>query len=118
MAFQHDALEHRASAQASVRNYLKRTEHTLEFRPEERLGLVSGRIHRYIKKAFHCLALGNASRKFEREFYVELHCTDDDRELMARRKLRCKASRMAEIDRSVSRVGTAVQEASVNRSHE
>jgi hypothetical protein len=106
------------SAQASVRNHLKRTGHSLEFRPEERLEHVSGRIPRWIKKAFHSLALGNASRKFELEFDVELHGTDDDRELMAQNKLRREASRMVEIDRSVSRVGAAVHKASVDRSCE
>jgi hypothetical protein len=80
--------------------------------------MLSGHIRRWIKKAFHCLALGNASRKFEREFDVELHGTDDDRELMARSKLRPEASGMVEIDRSVSRFGAAVREASVNRSRE
>jgi hypothetical protein len=68
MALQHDALERRASTQASVRNYLKCTGYSLEFRPEERLGLVSGRIRHWVKKAFHCLMLGNASRKFEHNF--------------------------------------------------
>jgi len=90
MALQHDALERRASARMSVRNQLKRTGHSLEFRPEERIGLVSGRIRRWIKKAFHCLKLGNASHKFEREFDVELHGMDDDGELMARRNARRK----------------------------
>jgi hypothetical protein len=79
MALQHDVLEHRASARVSVRNHLKRTGHSLEFHPEEHLGLVSGRIRCWIKKAFHCLVLGNASHKFEREFDIELHGTDDDR---------------------------------------
>jgi hypothetical protein len=88
------------------------------YRTEGYLGLVSGRIRCWIKKAFHCLALENASHKFEREYDVELHGTDDDRELMARHKLRHEVSRMVEIDRSVSRVGVAVHEASVNRSHE
>jgi hypothetical protein len=118
MALQHDALECRASARASVHDHLKRTRYFLEFRPEEHLGLVRGRIHRWIKKAFHCLALGNASHKFEREFDIELHGTDDDCELMARCKLRREALGMAEIDRSVSRVGEAVHDISVNRSHE
>ena len=77
MALQHDALERHASARMLVRNQLKRTGHSLEFHPEERIGLVSSRIHHWIKKALHCLALGNASRKFEREFNVELHGTDD-----------------------------------------
>jgi hypothetical protein len=79
----HDALEHRVSARASVRNYLKRTRHSVEFRMEEHLGLIRGRIHRWIVKAFDCLALRNARCKFEREFDVELHGMDDDRELMA-----------------------------------
>jgi hypothetical protein len=70
MVLQCDALERHASARASIRNHLKQIEHSLEFRPEERLRLVSGRIHHWIKKAFHCLSLGNASRKFEREFDV------------------------------------------------
>jgi len=118
MALQHDAMERRASAQASVRNHLKRTGHSLEFRPEERFRLVSCRIRHWIKKAFHCLALGDASRKFEREFDVELHGTDDDRELIARYIARREALGMAEIDHSVSRVRAAVHEASVNRSRE
>ena len=46
MALQHDALECHASAQAAVHNHLKRTGYSLEFRPEERLGLVRCRIHR------------------------------------------------------------------------
>ena len=118
MALQHDALEHRASARASVRHHLKRTGYSLEFHPEEHLGLVSGRIRRWIKKAFNLLALGNASRKFEREFDVELHSTDDNHELMARYTARREASGMAEIDCLVSRVRAAVHEASVNRSRE
>jgi hypothetical protein len=97
---------------------LKHIGHSLEFRCEEHLGLVSGRIYCWIKKVFHCLTLGNASCKFEREFDVELHSMDDDRELMARRKLRCEASGMTKIDLLVSRVGAVVDEASVNRSHE
>jgi hypothetical protein len=88
MALQHDALEHRASARASVRNHLKRTGHFLEFCPEERLGLVSSRICCWIKKAFHCLTLGNASRKSKREFDIELYGMDDNRELMGQCKLR------------------------------
>ena len=39
--------------QAAVRNQLERTGHSLEFHPAERVGLVSGRIRRLIKKAFH-----------------------------------------------------------------
>ena len=84
MPLQHDAFERRASAWAAVCNQLKCTGHSLEFHPEECVGLVSGHIRRWIKKAFHCLKLGNASHKFECEFDVELHGTDDDRKLMAR----------------------------------
>jgi hypothetical protein len=83
MAFQHDALESYASAQALVCNHLKRTKHSLEFRTEERLGVVKGRIHRWIVKAFDCLVLRNARSRFEREFDVRLHGTDDYHELMA-----------------------------------
>jgi hypothetical protein len=115
MALQHDAVERRASARASVRNHLKCIGHSLEFRSEERLGLVSGRICCWIKQAFDCLTLCNARRKVERELDVELHGTDDDRKLMAQRNAWREASRMAEIDRLVSRVRKAVQEASANR---
>jgi hypothetical protein len=115
---QHDALERRASARASVRNHLKCTRHSLEIYTEECFGLVRGRIRRWIKKVVDCLALRNARRKFEREFDVELHGTDDDHELMARLNARCEASGMAEIDCPVSRVCEAIHEASVNRSHE
>ena len=80
---QHDAFERRAVAQAAVCNQLERTGHSLEFHPAERVGLISGRIRRLIKKAFHIFSLGKESRKFYREFNVELHGTDDDRELMA-----------------------------------
>ena len=41
MPLQHDAFERRTSARAAVRNQLKRTRHSLEFRPEELVGLVS-----------------------------------------------------------------------------
>ena len=97
---------------------MKRTGHSLEFRPEERIRLVSGRIRRWIKKSFYCLALGNASGKLEREFDVELYAMDDDRELMARRNARREASGIASIDRSVSRVREVIRMASVNRSRE
>ena len=53
MSLQYDAFERRASARAAVRNQLKRTGHSLEFRPEDRVSLVSGRIRRWIKKAFY-----------------------------------------------------------------
>jgi hypothetical protein len=97
---------------------LKCTGYSLEFCPEERLGCVSVRIRRWIKKAFHYLTLENASHKFNHKFDVESHGTDDDREVMAQLKLRREASGMAEIDRSMLRVGTAVHEASINRSCE
>ena len=84
MSLQHDAFERRASARAAVRNQLKRNGHSLEFRPEERVGLVSGRIRRWIKEAFYYFTISKADRKFQREFNVEFHGTDDDCELMAR----------------------------------
>jgi hypothetical protein len=77
-------LKRRAFARVAVRNHLRRTGHSLEYSPEVHLGLVNGRIRSWIKKAFDSLAL--ARRKVERELDVELHGTDDDRELMARRK--------------------------------
>ena len=77
MPLQHDAFERRAAAWAAVRNQLKRIGHSLEFHPAERVGLISGHIRRWIKKAFHILSLGKESRKFQREFNVELHGTDD-----------------------------------------
>ena len=83
MPLQHDAFERRASARTAVRNQLKHTRYSLEFRPKEHVGLVSGRIRRWIKKAFHIFSLGKESPKFHREFNIELHGTDDDRELMA-----------------------------------
>ena len=58
MSLQYDAFERRASARAVVRNQLKRTGPSLEFHPAERVGLVSGPIHRWIKKAFHVFSLG------------------------------------------------------------
>ena len=83
MPLQHDAFEQRASARAAVRNQLKRTGHSLEFLPEERVGLVSGRIRRWIKKAIYYFTISKADHKFQREFSIELHGTDDDCELMA-----------------------------------
>ena len=71
MPLQHDAFERRAAAQAAVHNQLEHTGHSLEFHPVERVGLVSGRIRRLIKKAFHIFSLGKESRKFYREFNVE-----------------------------------------------
>ena len=117
MPLQHDAFERRASARAAVRNQLKRIGHSLEFRPEDRVGLVSGRMRPWIKEAFYYFTISKADRKFQREFNVELHGTDDDRELMARYNIRCEASGMVEYDRS-TRLREAVHEALVNRSHE
>ena len=117
MPLQHDTFEHRASARAAVCNQLKRTRHSLEFRPEERVGLVSGRIRRWIKKVFYYFTISKADRKFQHEFNVELHGTNDDRELMARYNIRCEASGMVEYDRS-TRLRETVQEALVNKAPE
>ena len=68
-------------------------------------------------KAFYIFSLGKESRKFCREFNVELHGTDDDRELMALYNARREESGLAEYDRSVSRLREAVHEALVQRSH-
>ena len=73
---------------------------------------------RLIKKAFYIFSLGKESRKFCREFNVELHGTDDDRELMARYNARREESGLAEYDCSVSRLREAVHEALVQRSHD
>ena len=118
MPLHHDAFERRVSARAAVHNQLKCTKHSLEFCPEERVGLVSGRIHHLIKKAFYIFSLGKESRKFCREFNVELHGTDDDRELMALYNARREESGRAKYDRSVSRLSEAVHEALVQRSHD
>ena len=117
MSLQHDAFERRAVTRAAVCNQLERTGHSLEFHPAERVGLVSGRIRHLIKKDFHIFSIGKESRKFYREFNVELHGTDDDYELMARYNARREESGLAEYDRSVSRLREAVHEASVKRSH-
>ena len=118
MALQHNAFERRVSARASVRNQLNRTRHSLEFRPEERLGLVSGCICHWIKKVFHCFAVAKESHKFHVAFDVELHGTDDDHELIARYNARCEALGMMEYDHSVLRLREAVHRAFVNRSRE
>ena len=118
MPLQHDAFKHPAAARAAVRNQLERTGHSLEFHPAERVGLVSGRIRHLIKKDFHIFSLGKESRKFYREFNIELHDTNDDHELMAQYNARCEASGLAEYDRSVSRLREAVHEALVQRSHD
>jgi len=77
------------------------------------------RIRRWVKRAFQCFELGRENRKFQREFNVELHGTNDDRELMARYNARREASGIAEFDRNVERLHEAVHEASVNNwSHE
>ena len=62
MPLQHDAFERRAFARAAICNQLKRTGHFLEFRPEERVGLVSGCICRWIKKAFYYFTISKADR--------------------------------------------------------
>jgi len=53
MPLQHDAFERSASARAAVRNQLMGTGHSLESRPEEHVGLVSIRTHRWYRK-FQC----------------------------------------------------------------
>ena len=111
-------LERRASARAAVRNQMEPTGHSLEFRPKERVGLLRCRIHCWVKRAFQCFELGRENRKFQREFNVELHGTDDDRELMARYNARRETSGLAEFDRNVERLREAVHEALVNRSRE
>ena len=118
MSLQHDTFERRAAARAAVRNQLECTGHSLEFHLAERVGLVSGRIRRQIKKAFHIFSLGKESHKFHCEFNVELHGTYDNRELMARYNARREASGMVEYDRSVSRLRETVHEALVKRSHD
>ena len=87
---------------------------SLEFRPEKRVGLLRCRIRRWVKRAFQCFELGRENYKFQREFNVELHGTDDDRELMARYNARREASGLTEFDRNVERLREAVHEASVN----
>ena len=83
MPLQYDAFELHASTRAAVRNQLKRTGNSFEFRLEERVGLVSVPIRSRIKKAFYYFTISKADHKFQREFSIELHGTDDDCELMA-----------------------------------
>ena len=64
MPLQYDAFERRAFTRAVVRNQLKRTGHSLECRPEERVSLVSGRIRRWIKKGFYYFTISKADCKF------------------------------------------------------
>ena len=111
-------LERRASARAAVRNQMEATGHSLEFRPEEHVGLIRSRIHRLIKKAFQCFKFQKVNRRLEREFPVKLYGTEDHRELMARYNARREASGLAEFDRNVSRLPEAVHESLVPRSHE
>jgi hypothetical protein len=117
MSLQHDDFEHHAAAWVAVHNQLKCTGHSLLFHPKERVGLVSGHIHHWIKKFFHIFSLGKESCKFYPEFNVELHGTDDDRELMARYNARREVLGMVEYDSSVSRLREVVHEALVKRSH-
>ena len=118
MPLQYYAFELRASTRAAVRNQLKRTGHSFEFRLEERVGLVSVHIRRRIKKAFYYFTISNADHKFHPEFNIELHGTDDDRELMARYNARREESGLAEFDRNVSRLREAVKKTLVDRSPE
>ena len=105
-----------ASAPVAVRNILKRTGHSLEFRLEERVGLVNSRIHHWIKKAFHYFSLAKEGHKIHHEFNVELHGTDDDRELMSQYNARREESNMAEYDHSMSRLREVVHEVLVRKS--
>ena len=63
-------------------------------------------------------SLGKESCKFCCEFNVELHGTDNDRELMALYNARRDESGLAEYDRSMSRLREAVHEALVQRFHD
>ena len=112
------ALDRCTSARASVHNHVDRTGHSIEFRPEELVGLLRGRIHRLVKRAFQCFELGKTNHKFQREFNVELHGMNDNRELMARYNARREAPGLAEFDGNVSRLREAVHESLVNRSRE
>lgn len=114
MVLQHDALERRASARMVVRATLTRAGHSLDYRPSERLGLVSGRVRRWIKKAYEKLSL--CVRNVESD--VEMYGTPEDRALMARYNARREESGLAEIDHSVARVRAAVHEATIKRSQE
>ena len=118
MTLQHDAFKRRASARAEVCNQLKHTGHSLEFRPKERADLVGSRIRRSIKKAFYIFTISKGDHKFQREFNVELHSTDDDRELMARYNARREESGLAEFDRNILRLREAVKKTLVDRSPE
>ena len=50
-------LERRAPARAAVRNQMEPTGHSLEFRPEERVGLLRCRIRRWLREHFNALNL-------------------------------------------------------------
>ena len=118
MPLQHDAFERRASAWAAVRNQLKRTGHSLEFRPEDRVGLLSGHIRCWIKKAFYYFTISNADHKFQPEFNIELHGMDDDRELMVRYNARREELELAEFNHNVLRLREVVKKTLVDRSPE
>ena len=115
MTLQHDAFKRCASTQAVLCNQLKRTRHSLEFRPEECVDLVSSRIGSSIKKAFYIFTISKADHKFQREFNVELHGTDDDHELMARYNARCEESGLVKFDRNMSKLREAVKKSLVDR---
>ena len=67
---------------------------------------------------FYIFTISKADHKFQREFNVELHGTDDDRELIARYNARCEASGLTEFDCNMSRLREAIHEALVDRSRE
>ena len=57
-------LERQASTRAAVRNQMELTGHSLEFRPEERVGLLRCRIRHLVKRAFQCFELNRENHKF------------------------------------------------------
>ena len=79
---------------------------------------MSGHIRRWIEKALYYFTIPKADRKFQREFNVELHSTNDNCELMARYNARRKESGLAKFDRNVSRLQEAVKKTLVDRSLE
>ena len=116
------ALERRAAARLAVRDKVRRAgrifkfEPIIKFRPDDRFGLVGGRMRHWWKKASEALMWRNSSIKLERD--VKIRGCAEDRALLARIKKKRQESGMAEIDRSVSRVRKAFREANMKRMHE
>ena len=67
---------------------------------------------------FYFFTISKADRKFQHEFNVELHGTDDDRELMARYNARREESGLAKFVHNVSRLREVVKKTLVDRSPE